>query len=180
VATIILRGGAEQFIAESERSLHDAIMVVRRAFKSPAVIAGAGSIEMQLSQMLMRYAKSIAGKEQVLIEAFAQALEIIPKSLADNAGFDSTDILNQLRMLHAAAIRQDTVCWAGVDINNDCTTLDAFASHIWEPSNIRINALRSAVEAACVVLLVDQTFNLPSDTQNVNEQKSERDKMKKN
>ncbi|CAL6019103.1 TCP-1_chaperonin subunit eta [Hexamita inflata] len=179
VATVILRGGAEQFIAESERSLHDAIMVVRRAFKNPSVIAGAGSIEMQLSQLLSRFAKTIPGKEQVLIEAFATALEVIPKALADNAGFDSTDILNQMRAKHAKAIRSDEVCWFGVDINNDCTTIDAFANNIWEPSNIRVNALRSATEAACIVLLVDQTFNLPSDSQNVNEQKSERDKMKK-
>lgn len=63
VATIILRGGAEQFIAESERSLHDAIMVVRRAFKAPQVIGGAGSIEMQLSQLLSWYSKTIPGKE---------------------------------------------------------------------------------------------------------------------
>lgn len=169
VATIILRGGADQFIAESERSLHDAIMVVRKAFRSPAVVAGAGSVEMQLSQMLQRYAKSIAGKEQVLLEAFAQALELVPKTLADNAGFDSTDILNRLRAEHARAVRAGTVCWAGVDINNDNATLDAFAAHIWEPSNIRVNALRAAVEAACVVLLVDQTFALPNDTQNINE-----------
>lgn len=178
VATIILRGGAEQFIAESERSLHDAIMVVRRAYKNPNIIAGAGAIEMQLSQMLSRYAKTISGKEQVLIEAFAGALEVIPRSLADNAGFDSTDILNQLRSRHAKAIRGGEVCWAGVDINNDNTVLDAYEQHIWEPSNIRVNALRSAVEAACVVLLVDQTFNLPSDATNVQESKAQRDKMK--
>lgn len=82
-------------------------MVVRRAIKSPQVIAGAGAIEMQLEALLQRYAKQIAGKEQVLVEAFAAALEIIPKSLADNAGFDSIDVLNQLRAAHAKALREN-------------------------------------------------------------------------
>ena len=104
-ATVLLRGGAEQFIAESERSLHDSIMVVRRAVRQPAVIAGAGSIEIMLSQMISRQAKTLYGKEQVCYERFAEALEVIPRALADNAGMDSTDILNRLRTLHSKALR---------------------------------------------------------------------------
>lgn len=95
-----MRGGAEQFIEETERSLHDAIMIVRRAIKNDAVVAGGGAIEMELSKYLRDYSRSIAGKEQLLIGAMAKALEIIPRQLCDNAGFDATNILNKLRQKH--------------------------------------------------------------------------------
>lgn len=77
--TFILRGGAEQFLEETERSLHDAIMVVRRMLKNDAIVAGGGSIEMELSKTLRDYSRTIAGKEQLLIGALARALEIIPR-----------------------------------------------------------------------------------------------------
>ena len=99
--TLILRGGAEQFIAEVHRSLHDAIMIVRRAIKNRKVVAGGGSTEMELSKYLREYSRTIEGKQQMVIAAFAKALEIIPRQLCDNAGFDATDILNKLRMKHA-------------------------------------------------------------------------------
>ena len=95
-----MRGGAEQFIEETERSLHDAIMIVRRAIKNDAVVAGGGAIEMELSKYLRDYSRSIAGKEQLLIGSMARALEIIPRQLCDNAGFDATNILNKLRQRH--------------------------------------------------------------------------------
>ena len=95
-----MRGGAEQFIEETERSLHDAIMIVRRAIKNDAVVAGGGAIEMELSKYLRDYSRSIAGKEQLLIGSMARALEIIPRQLCDNAGFDATNILNKLRQKH--------------------------------------------------------------------------------
>lgn len=95
-----MRGGAEQFIEETERSLHDAIMIVRRAIKNDAVVAGGGAIEMELSKFLRDYSRSIAGKEQLLIGSMARALEIIPRQLCDNAGFDATNILNKLRQRH--------------------------------------------------------------------------------
>jgi T-complex protein 1 subunit eta len=99
--TLVLRGGAEQFLEETERSLHDAIMIVRRTIKNDAVVAGGGAIEMELSKMLRDYSRTIAGKEQLLIGAIAKALEIIPRQLCDNAGFDATNILNKLRQKHA-------------------------------------------------------------------------------
>ena len=99
--TFILRGGAEQFMEETERSLHDAIMIVRRAVKNDAVVAGGGAIEMELSKYLRDHSRAIAGKEQLIIGAMAKALEIIPRQLCDNAGFDATNILNKLRQKHA-------------------------------------------------------------------------------
>lgn len=100
-ATIVLRGGAEQFIDESERSIHDALMIVKSTVKSTKVVAGGGAIEMEVSRHLKDYSRSIEGKQQLIIAAYAKALELIPRQLADNAGFDSTDILNKLRQKHA-------------------------------------------------------------------------------
>lgn len=99
--TLILRGGSEQFLEETERSLHDAIMIVRRTIKNDSVVAGGGAIEMELSKMLRDHSRTIAGKEQLLIGAIAKALEIVPRQLCDNAGFDATNILNKLRQKHA-------------------------------------------------------------------------------
>uniref|UniRef100_A0A7M4FRC4 T-complex protein 1 subunit eta n=1 Tax=Crocodylus porosus TaxID=8502 RepID=A0A7M4FRC4_CROPO len=99
--TILLRGGAEQFMEETERSLHDAIMIVRRAIKNDSVVAGGGAIEMELSKYLRDYSRTTPGKQQLLIGAYAKALEIIPRQLCDNAGFDATNILNKLRAKHA-------------------------------------------------------------------------------
>ena len=102
--TIILRGGAEQFMEETERSLHDAIMIVRRAIKNDAVVAGGGAIEMELSKYLRDHSRSIAGKEQLIFAAMAKAFEVIPRQLCDNAGFDATNILNKLRQKHAQVL----------------------------------------------------------------------------
>lgn len=108
--TIILRGGAEQFMDETERSIEDAVMIVRRAIKNDAVVAGGGAIEMELSKYLRDYSRAIAGKEQLIIGAMAKALEVIPRQLCDNAGFDATDILNKLRQKHAQVCSQ-AVCF---------------------------------------------------------------------
>jgi len=153
--TIILRGGAEQFMAETERSLHDAIMIVRRAIKNDAVVAGGGAIEMELSKYLRDYSRSIAGKEQLIIAAMAKALEVIPRQLCDNAGFDATNILNKLRQKHA-----QNHCWYGVDILAE-DIADNFSACVWEPAIVKINAITAASEATCLVLSVDETVKNP-------------------
>lgn len=102
-ATMVLRGGAEQFIDETERSIHDSIMIVKNCVRSTRVVAGGGAVEMEISRHLKDYSRTIEGKLQLVISAFAKALEMIPRQLADNAGFDSTDILNRLRQKHAQA-----------------------------------------------------------------------------
>lgn len=157
-ATIVIRGGSEQFMAETERSLHDSIMIVRRTMKHPTVVAGGGAIEMELSRLLREYAMTFAGKEQILIKAFARALEVIPKTLCDNAGFDSTDILNKLRAKHAAP--DGSGKWFGVDIEQSgiCNTWDSF---VWEPALVKINSIGAAAEAACMILSVDETVQNP-------------------
>lgn len=153
--TIILRGGTLQFMDETERSLHDAIMIVRRAMKNDAVVAGGGAIEMEISKYLRDYSRNIAGREQLLIGAMARAFEIIPRQLCDNAGFDATNILNKLRQRHAQGD-----CWFGVDIMNEDIE-DNFKAFVWEPSIVKINAIAAATEATCLILSVDETIKSP-------------------
>ncbi|KAF1808363.1 hypothetical protein P152DRAFT_462638 [Eremomyces bilateralis CBS 781.70] len=151
--TLILRGGAEQFIAEVERSLHDAIMIVKRSIKNRTIVAGGGACEMEISAYLHDFAdKNVPHKQQAIIKAFAKALEVIPRQLCDNAGFDSTDILNRLRVEHR---RGNT--WAGVDFVNEgiANNLERF---VWEPALVKVNAIQAAVEASCLILSVDETI----------------------
>lgn len=158
--TIIMRGGAEQFVAETHRSLHDAIMIVRRAIQNETVVAGGGAIEMELCKFLRAHSRMIAGKEQLIIQAFAKALEIIPRQLCENAGFDPTDILNLLRQKHSVEGNEH---W-GVDIEDE-TISNNYEKFIWEPALVKINALTAATEAACMILSVDETVTNPASQQ---------------
>jgi len=166
--TIILRGGAEQFIQEAERSLNDAIMIVRRALKAEYIVPGGGAIEIEISKLLRDYSKTIGGKLQVVINAFAKALEIIPRTLADNAGLDSNDILNKLRKKHAV---DDDGKHFGVDVDSNIGIQNTYKGFVWEPLNIKKNVLTSATEAACSILSIDETIKNPSN--------EEQKKMKK-
>jgi len=157
--TIILRGGAEQFMEETERSLHDAIMIVRRAMKNDSVVAGGGAIDMELSKHLRNYSRTIAGKEQLIISAMAKAFEVIARQLCDNAGFDATNILNKLRQKHAG----DGI-WYGVDVLNE-DIADNFEACVWEPAIVKANAITAASEAACLLLSVDETVKNPRSAQ---------------
>lgn len=160
-STIVLRGGAEQFIEEAERSVHDSLMVVKRTLSTPSVVAGGGAIEMILSKYLREVARKEAGKSQLVMTAFAKALEIIPRQIADNAGLDATDILNELRQKH---FQSEEVAWYGVDVLNNgiCDTLE---KAIWEPASNKINSIAAATEAACLVLSVDETVRNPKSEQ---------------
>merc|ERR1712215_249177 len=157
--TFILRGGAEQFMEETERSLHDAIMIVRRAMKNDSVVAGGGAIDMELSKYLRNYSRTIAGKEQLIIGAMAKAFEVIARQLCDNAGFDATNILNKLRQKHAG-----DGLWFGVDILNE-DIADNYAACVWEPAIVKANAITAASEATCLLLSVDETVKNPRSGQ---------------
>lgn len=156
--TIVLRGGTEQFIAESERSVHDALMVVKRTIQSGSIVAGGGAVEMCVSSYLRKKALEIEGKEQLIVSAFSKALEVIPRQLCDNAGLESTDILAALRRKHAQ--EGDAACWYGVDIEEGGIT-DTFELGVWEPSDNKMNSFESATEAACVILSIDETVISP-------------------
>ncbi|CAB9514019.1 Thermosome subunit beta (Fragment) [Seminavis robusta] len=157
-STIVLRGGTEQFIAESERSVHDALMVVKRAIRSGSVVAGGGAVEMQVSRHLKNHALTIEGKGQLVVNALAKALEVIPQQLSDNAGFDATDILSALRRKHAQEGSDEK--WFGVDVKTG-SVCDTFETGVWEPSDNKSNSFNAAVEAACVILSIDETIIAP-------------------
>ena len=159
--TIVIRGGAAQYIEEAARSLNDAIMIVMRAIKTHAVVAGGGAIEMELSRHLREHVRSIRGKQQMVVSAFAKALEIIPRQLSDNSGMDSTDVMNKLRQLH---VQSDDNLWMGVNVleNNVENMMEKF---VWEPEIVRLNVLTAACEAACTILSVDQTIRNPPSEQ---------------
>ena len=115
---------------------------------------------MELSRLLREHSRTIDGKQQLVIAAYARAFELIPRQLADNAGFDATDLLNRLRQKHATEEGK----WWGVDIENE-GICDTFASAVWEPASSKINSVASATEAACLVLSVDETVKNPSSQQ---------------
>lgn len=158
-ATILLRGGGEQFLAETERSIHDALMIVKRTSSYGKVVAGGGAIEMELSNALRLHSRTIQGKQQLIMNAFAKALEVIPRQLAENAGIDSTDVLNKLRKEHATAKNGEGV-WMGVDVLNE-GVCDTLKSGVWEPASNKLNSLASATEAACCILSIDETVRNP-------------------
>jgi len=157
-ATIILRGGGEHFIDEAERSLHDAIMVVRRVIKHNEVVAGGGAIEMEISKNLLEYAKTLANKEQHIIKGYAKTFEVIPRQLLQNAGFDSTDLINLLRKKHSQGDGKGK--YFGVDLVKQ-DLQDSFVNHVWEPALVKHNSIEAATEAAVMILSVDETVKNP-------------------
>ncbi len=165
-ATIIIRGGAEQFIEEAERSMNDAIMIVRRASKAASIVAGGGAIEMELSKYVREEGMKISGKEQIVVLGFAKALEIIPKTLAQNSALDAIEIMNKLRQKH---FREDD-CKFGVNCF-DGGIIDTYVNYVWEPTMLKENILNSATEAACTIISVDQTVKNPKSEQAIQDQK---------
>jgi T-complex protein 1 subunit eta len=155
-ATMVLRGGSEQFIDEVERSLHDAIMIVRRAFKNSDIVAGGGAVDMELSRALRQHARTMTSKGQIFVNSYAKALEVIPRQLCNNAGFDANDVLNKLRQKHHFNNAQ-----FGVDVSTG-GVVNTFEAFVWEPKLVKLNALQSATEAACLVLSVDETVQNPA------------------
>lgn len=110
---------------------------------------------MEISAYLHKFAdQNIPRKQQSIVKAFAKALEIIPRQLCDNAGFDATNILTQLRVEH----RKGNT-WAGVDLDNEGVR-DNMKAFVWEPSLVKVNAVQAAVEASCLILSVDETISM--------------------
>ncbi|KAF6146287.1 hypothetical protein GIB67_008171 [Kingdonia uniflora] len=151
--------GMFQSIEEAEWSLHDAIMMIRRALKNSTVVAGGGAIDMEISQYLRQHARTIVGKFQLFTNAYARALEVIPRQqLCDNVVYDATDVLNQLRQKHALPSSEGALY--GVDVHTSGIAY-FFVNIIWEPSVVKINTLNAAAEVTCLVLGMDETVKSP-------------------
>lgn len=157
-ATIILRGGGEQFLEETDRSVHDALMIVKRSLASRKIVAGGGAIELEISKRIRDHSRTILGKQQMVINSYARALEVIPRQLAENAGMDSSDIMNRLRKEHATS-SGTAGRWMGVDVNEGIC--DTYLAGVWEPAANKLNSLAAATEAACLILSIDETVRNP-------------------
>ncbi|MFX0200957.1 MAG: thermosome subunit beta [Candidatus Hodarchaeota archaeon] len=150
--SVVLRGGTKYVTDEGERALHDALCVVRDVLEDGWAVAGAGSPEIELHKSLKEYAGTIKGREQMAVDAFADAVEIIPRTLAENAGLDSIDVLVELRAAHEKGN-------ANIGINVDTgKNVDAFEAGIIEPLRVKRQALRSAREAAELILRIDDVI----------------------
>jgi len=148
--SVLIRGGADYIVSEAERAFHDAVSAVADAIKDEKIIAGGGAAEVELARKIRNCARGFAGKEQLAIEAFAEALEIIPKTLAQNAGLNPIDILVKLRATH----EKPTHLWFGINAF-DGKLKDAMKFNIIEPLSVKVSSIKSATEAAEIVLRID-------------------------
>ncbi|MDG6938839.1 MAG: TCP-1/cpn60 chaperonin family protein [Nitrososphaerota archaeon] len=150
--TIFVRGGSQRVVDEAERSMHDAIMVVKDALEKPAVVGGGGAVEEELSYRLMTWSNTLQGREQLAAEKFAEALESIPLALAVNAGFDPIDVQVELREKHG-----NGKTWYGVDVLGRGTR-DMFEKNVIEPVSVKEQIIKSATECTCMLLRIDDVI----------------------
>jgi thermosome len=150
--TILIRGGSERLVDEAERSIHDALCVVRDVVLDPRVVGGGGAPEAEVARRLKEYSQKLSGKEQLGVIAFSEALESIPMALAENAGLDPIDIMVQLRAAH-----EKGQLWAGVDLV-DGKVADLKERGVIEPLGVKIQVIKSAAEAAGMILKIDDVI----------------------
>jgi thermosome len=150
--SILVRGGTERVVDEAERAIHDALCVVRDVVVEPYVVAGGGAVEAELSRLLRARAQKLSGKEQLAFQAYADALEAIPLTLAENAGMDPINALMEIRSKHQAK-----QIWAGIDPVKGRVT-DLSKLEVYEPLTVKVQALKSAGEAAGMILRIDDVI----------------------
>ena len=150
--TILIRGGTQRIVDEAERSVHDALCVVRDVVEEPKIVAGGGAPELEVSRMLKKYAETLPGREQLAVKAFAEALEAVPITLAENAGLDPIDIISDLRARH-----EKGETWAGIEVNNG-KTQDMAKAGVYEPLAVKKQIVKSATEASTMILKIDDVI----------------------
>ncbi|MBW2971253.1 thermosome subunit, partial [Candidatus Woesearchaeota archaeon] len=150
--TILVRGGTEHVVDEIKRALEDAVGGVASAVIGGKVVAGAGAPEVELARNLRKFSESLSGREQLAVLAFAEAMEIIPRTLAENAGMDPIDILTDLKAAHDKG-----QVWAGVDVFKG-EVVDSWKDGVVEPLKIKTQAIKSASEVATMILRIDDVI----------------------
>ncbi|HIJ12792.1 MAG TPA: thermosome subunit, partial [Halobacteriales archaeon] len=150
--TLILRGGTEHVVDEVERAIDDSLGVVRATIEDGKVVAGGGSPELEVALGVRDFAESVGGREQLAIEAFADAVEVIPRTLAENAGLDPIDSIVSLRSQHdggnvSAGLNADTG-----------DVIDMAEEGVYEPLRVKTQAIKSATEAAIMILRIDDVI----------------------
>ncbi|RQW81098.1 MAG: thermosome subunit [Methanothrix sp.] len=150
--SIILRGGTEHVVDELDRAMEDALRVVGVAVQDKQLVAGGGAPEVELALRLRAYASTVGGREQLAIESFADAMEVIPKTLAENAGLDQIDTLVALRSAHEKGMKT-----AGLDMDTG-KPVDMLKLGVVEPLRVKTQAISSATEAAVMILRIDDVI----------------------
>jgi len=150
--TLLIRGGTEHVVSEVERAIKDAIGDIAAALKNGKVVAGAGATETEVARGLRKFANSLSGREQLAVLSFADALETIPITLAENAGLDPIDVLTEIKAEHERGEK-----WAGLDVFSGKIT-DAWARGVIEPLKIKTQAIKSASEVAELILRIDDVL----------------------
>ncbi|MFC1488094.1 thermosome subunit beta [Thermoproteota archaeon] len=152
--SILIRAGLERMGDEAERIMHDVLSVIIDLYKKNKVVAGGGATETEIAKQLREYAVQIGGREQLAVEAFAKSLEIIPRTLAENAGLEQIDILVNLRSAH----EKPEGAFMGVDVFKG-KVVDMFKKGVIDPLSVKEQAIKSASEAATMILRIDDVIS---------------------
>ncbi len=152
VSAILVSGGTDHVAEEVRRAIEDAIGDLFAILKSKKAVAGAGAIEIELSRQIMQYSKTLVGREQLAVKAFAKSLESIPKTLAENAGLDPIDVITELSAQHEKGFST-----TGIDVFTG-KAIDAWKEGIIEPVDVKLQAIRSASEVANMILRIDDVI----------------------
>jgi len=150
---ILIRGGTELIIAEAERAIHDALCVVRDVIEDEKIVGGGGAPEIETAIQLRKFAQTLGGREQLAVEVFADSLDIIPKTLAENAGLDQIEVLMKLRASHQAGNK-----FAGHDLETGEVIDNMMSVGVVEPTIVKIQAIKSSTEAASMILRIDDVI----------------------
>ncbi len=150
--TILIRGGTEHVVDEVKRAMEDSIGDVAAALVTGKIVAGGGAPEVELAKQLRKYADSLSGREQLAVQAFANSMEVIPRTLAENAGIDPIDILTDLKAQHDKSRK-----WAGIDVFTG-KVVDSWKEGVIEPLKIKTQAVSSAAEVAVMILRIDDVI----------------------
>ena len=151
--SILIRAGLERMVDEAERAMHDALSVVSDVIERNKIVPGGGAIEAELAKELRKYAAQIGGREQLAIEAFAEALEIVPKTLAENAGLEPIDVMVEIKAAHE---KPDGFSY-GVDVFTG-KIVNMLEKGVIEPLIVKEQAIKSAAEAASMILRIDDVI----------------------
>lgn len=150
---ILIRAGLERLVDEAERALNDSLSVVADVVTKNKVVGGGGAVEAELTKRIKNYASKVGGREQLAIEAFADSIETVPRTLAENAGLDPIDVMVDLRSAHE---NKDGL-WAGVDVFKGGTK-DMVKTGVLDPLKVVEQAIKSATEAASMILRIDDVI----------------------
>jgi thermosome len=150
---ILIRAGLERMVDEAERAMTDALSVVSDVTENNKIVAGGGAAEVEVAKELRRYATKVGGRKQLAIEAFSDAMEIIPRALTENGGFDPIDVLVELRSAHD----KETGKYKGINVFTGKVE-NSIDSGVIEPVVVKIQAIKSAAESASMILRIDDVI----------------------